>query len=178
MGDWVKKIVNTPFGLNNLKGLRGLGLFVVIITVFHLLYKYFELEIIELPFIVSIVDWLIKMLLISCSWVLNHIFGIQNIISGDLLVLPNQFKIQMLPGCSGFQQFFLVIILLILYPGPWKHKLWFIPLGVIIIHILNLSRFVFIAIYSSWFPAHFHFVHDWIFRPFIYAGIFALWLLG
>ena len=157
--------------------LRGLGLFVMIISVFHLLYKYFEPRIIEIPFIVSILDWLIRILLILCSWVLNHLLGFQSIISGDLLVLPNQFQIQMLPGCSGFQQYFLVIMLFILYPGPWKAKLWYLPTAILIIFLLNTFRFIGISAYSNKFPDHFHFVHDWVFRPFIYFMIFLLWVI-
>jgi len=163
--------------LKNLKGFSGLVLFAVIITLFHLIYKYFEHDIIKIAFISSILDWVIRMLLISCSWVLNNIFGIKSIINGELLELPNHFKIHMLPGCSGFQQFFLVIMIFTLYPGPVNHKIWYIPLGIIIIYILNTGRFIGISIYSNWHPDHFRFVHDWVFRPFIYFAIFLLWVI-
>ena len=177
MEENVWKNIISFFNWKNLKGLSGLVLFAVIITFFHLIYKYFESDIIEIAFISSILEWLIRMLLISCSWVLNTIFGVKSIINGELLVLPNQFKIHMLPGCSGFQQFFLVIMIFAIYPGPVKHKLWYIPFGILIIYILNTIRFIGISVYSNWYPDHFHFVHDGIFRPFIYFAIFLLWAI-
>ena len=68
-------------------------------------------------------------------------------------------------------------MIFVFYPGPLKHKLWFIPLGVLIICILNTIRFVGISLYSNWYPDHFNFVHDWVFRPFIYFVIFLLWVI-
>ena len=177
MKDKIIKNFTSFFDWKNLKGLSGLVVFAVIITLFHLIYKYFESYIIDIASISSILDWLIRILLLSCSWVLNNIFSIKSIINGELLELPNQFKIYMLPGCSGFQQYFLVIMIFALYPGPFKHKLWYIPLGIFIIYMLNTIRFIGISVYSNWHPDHFHFVHDWIFRPFIYFAIFLLWVI-
>ena len=160
-----------------LSGLRGLFLFIIIISFFHLLYKHFENIIVQLPWISSIIATLVELLLISCSWCLNHIFGISSIVSGDLLILPNHLQIQMLPGCSGFQQLFLITIIILIYPGPWKQKIWFIPLSVIVVHLFNSFRFVGIACYCEFYPQHSRFVHDWIFRPLIYMAIFVLWIL-
>ena len=168
--------LNVLFHSKELLRLKGLFLFMLIIICFHLLYKYFEPDIIKIPFVIYILDWLTQILLNFTSLVLNSVFGIKSIISGDIIELPNECKIQMRPGCSGLQQFFLVVVIFILYPGPIKYKLWYIPLGILIIDILNILRFVFISTYSAWFPEHFHVVHDWIFRPFIYFVIFLLWV--
>lgn len=177
MKDRIKKYINAFIDWKEFQGLMGLMLFAVIITFFHLVYKYFEPDIIEISLISSFLDWITRILLVSCSWVLNNIFSIKSIINGEILVLPNQFMIHMKPGCSGLQQFFLVTILFILYPGPLKYKLWYIPLGILIVLFLNIIRFIGISLYSNWHPDHFRFVHDWIFRPFIYFIIFLLWVV-
>lgn len=158
-------------------GFKGLILFMVIITIFHLLYKIVEQEIIQLPFIIGILDVLIYPLLYTTTWVLNNFFGVQSTISKDVLLLPNQFSIQMLPGCSGLQQYFLVLVLFTIYPGPPLSKLWYIPLAFIVIYFLNTIRFIGISLFTSIYPGHFHLVHDWIFRPFIYFIIFLLWII-
>jgi len=64
-----------------------------------------------------------------------------------------------------------------LFPGPWKKKLWFIPLGIAIIHLTNVLRIVGLAIVMNNWPWHFNFSHDLIFRPIFYVVIFALWLI-
>lgn len=177
MKDWVKKNIKFLVVLKDLRGLRGLVLFVVIITFFHLLYKYFEPDIISIPFLSRLIDFLIRNLLATNSWALEHLFSIPCVIEGDVLELPNGFKIEMQFGCSGLQQFLLVIILFLIYPGKWKSKIWYIPVSVVVVHVLNLIRFVAISLYSSYDTAHFSLIHDWIFRPFIYLGIFLLWVI-
>lgn len=157
-------------------GFKGLILYTFIIAGFHLLYKYFEAAIISIPIDSYIIAFLVQNLLITSSWVLN-IFGMRNSISGDVITLPNGFQIQMQFGCSGFQQFLLITILFILFPGPWKKKMWFIPSAILLVHILNIARFVGISVYAIHFKTYFHLVHDWIFRPFIYFAIFMTWII-
>ena len=161
----------------NLKGLSGLIVFALIITFFHLLYKYFEPNIISIPVVSKIIEFLTNNLLITNSWIMEHLFSIRCVIEGDVLELPNGFKIEMQFGCSGFQQFFLVISLFLIYPGSWKAKIWYIPVSILVIHVLNLIRFIGISLYSANDGRDFDFIHDWIFRPFIYLGIFLLWIV-
>lgn len=162
---------------NALKGFRGLLLFVVINTLFHFLYKHFEADIISINFISVIIVFLTGNLLISTNWILEHVFAVHSVIEGDMLILPNGFSIEMQSGCSGLQQLVLLILLFLIYPGQWRHKLWFIPVSLIGLHLLNFIRFTGMSLYSAFYPAHFHVVHDWIFRPFIYLGIFLLWVV-
>jgi len=165
------------FDWKNLKGMSGLIVFVMIITSFHLLYKYFEPDIISIVFVSKIIEGLTNNLLVTNSWIMEHFFSIPCVIERDVLELPNGFKIEMQFGCSGFQQFFLVTILFLIYPGPWKTKIWYIPVSILVIHVLNLIRFTGISLYSANYGSHFSLVHDWIFRPFIYLGIFLLWIV-
>src|SRR6266568_2870732 len=39
--------------------------------------------------------------------------------------------------CNGITIFALFTFFIIAYPGSWKKKLWFIPLGITLIHTLN-----------------------------------------
>jgi exosortase/archaeosortase family protein len=160
----------------NLTWFKGLSLFTIIILAFHLLYKQFEQQLLSMPFVLSINTFLIHFLLNSCAWFLN-LLSIKCSIIKDVLILPNGFEIQMQYGCSGFQQFLLIIVLFLLFPGPWGKKAWFIPLSLLMLHLFNLLRLVGLTIYFSNFTNHYHFIHDWIFRPFIYFAIFVLWVV-
>ena len=177
MKDNLREKIISVIDWKNLKGLSGLVVFALIITFFHLLYKYFEPDIISIPIVSEIIEFLTNNLLITNSWIMEHLFSIRCVSEGDVLELPNGFKIEMQFGCSGLQQFFLVIILFLIYPGSWKAKTWYIPVSIVVIHVLNLIRLIGISIYSANDGRHFSLVHDWIFRPFIYLGIFLLWIV-
>ncbi len=79
-------------------------------------------------------------------------------------------------GCSGFKQFYQWIFLMILFPGPWKHKLWYIPAGLAVIYGVNVLRIYSLLITTMYSPDNVHFVHDDIVRPFFYVVMFALWV--
>ena len=176
MKDNLREKIISVIDWKNLKGLSGLVVFALIITFFHLLYKYFEPDIISIPIVSEIIEFLTNNLLITNSWIMEHLFSIRCVSEGDVLELPNGFKIEMQFGCSGLQQFFLVIILFLIYPGSWKAKTWYIPVSIVVIHVLNLIRLIGISLYSANDGGHFDFIHNWIFRPFIYLGIFLLWV--
>ena len=110
------------------------------------------------------------------SFLLNYIFNINSVAVGGDLFLPNNFTINMDSGCSGLQQFYLVLLLFLIIPGPIKMKIWYIPVGLIIVHISNIIRLTFLVLITHYDSDSFYFVHDWVFRPFIYGIIFLLWL--
>lgn len=56
-------------------------------------------------------------------------------------------------------------------------KLWFIPLGVIIVHLTNVIRVVGLAMVMNYWPQHWDFSHDYVFRPLFYVVIFVLWVI-
>ncbi|MDP1623939.1 MAG: exosortase/archaeosortase family protein [Bacteroidales bacterium] len=161
--------------LTNIIGKDLLRFFIIIIP-FFLIYEYFEPAFIKIPVVVNILDFLTLHILNLTSWALSTIFNISNTIENDMVVLPNGQQLQMQFGCSGLQQFILTFFLLVLLPGPWKHKLWFIPVSLIVIHFFNVVRFIGIALQLSHTSNHFHFIHDWVFRPFIYLIIFLVWV--
>jgi exosortase/archaeosortase family protein len=65
---------------------------------------------------------------------------------------------------------------MLFFPGPWIHKLWFIPLGLIITHLVNVFRIDSLVIILDYYPQHWHFTHDYILRPFFYVVMFGLWV--
>jgi exosortase/archaeosortase family protein len=70
-------------------------------------------------------------------------------------------------------------VIMIFFPGPWKHKLWYIPTGILVIHLTNLVRIAGLAILRLPFPdpKFFHFFHDYIFKTFFYVVIFLMWYI-
>lgn len=79
-------------------------------------------------------------------------------------------------SCSGLKPILQFVLLMLIFPGPWKHKAWFIPMGVVIVHLTNLFRICGLAVVTIKIPEYWDFAHDNLFRPFFYVVIFLLWV--
>lgn len=78
--------------------------------------------------------------------------------------------------CNGFKLFSIFAIFILTYPGQWKTKLWFIPTGIILIHLANVIRVCALAYISNYYPTYLDFNHLYTFTIFVYSIIFLLWL--
>ena len=79
-------------------------------------------------------------------------------------------------GCTGLKQSFIWIIIMLVARGQWKHKLWFIPLGLICAYLFNILRITLIAMAIEHHPEWFSILHDYIFKYIFYGMLFLLWL--
>lgn len=79
--------------------------------------------------------------------------------------------------CNGVSLFAVFALFLITYPGPWRHKLWFIPLGLLSIHLINVVRIAALCIVVSIDYELLNFNHDYTFYVVVYGWVFLLWYL-
>jgi exosortase family protein XrtF len=79
--------------------------------------------------------------------------------------------------CNAIKLFCLFSVFIIAYPGPRKHKLWYVPLGILSIHLLNILRVVALTIIAKESPHLLDFNHSYVFTFLIYAFIFSLWMI-
>ena len=81
--------------------------------------------------------------------------------------------------CNGIILFALFTGFVLAYPGPWKKKLWFIPFGLITIHIINIARIMGLAMVVYHFPDPevLDFNHTYTFTILVYSYVFFLWFL-
>lgn len=79
--------------------------------------------------------------------------------------------------CDGIVLLALFTVFIIAFPGPWKHKLWFLPAGLAAIHIINAFRITFLAIIAHKKIEWLQFNHDYTFTILVYAFVFALWMI-
>ncbi len=77
--------------------------------------------------------------------------------------------------CDGIVLFALFVVFMISYPGPFKHKAWFLPLGLVLIHGLNVLRVTALALIVFHKEEWFSFNHDYTFTLIVYAAVFGLW---
>ena len=77
--------------------------------------------------------------------------------------------------CNGFKLFSIFIIFILAFPGPIKKKLWFIPLGLLMIHLANIIRVIALILINNYYPQYLDFNHLYTFTIFVYSIIFFLW---
>ena len=80
-------------------------------------------------------------------------------------------------GCTGLKQSFIWIVIMLVARGSWKHKLWFIPLGLVCAYLFNILRITLIAMAIEYHPDWFSMLHDYVFKYLFYGMLFLLWLL-
>lgn len=79
--------------------------------------------------------------------------------------------------CDGAVLFALFLVFVVSFPGPLKHKIWFIPAGIVAIHLLNVFRVIGLAIVVFVNEDWLAFNHDYTFTLIVYAFVFFLWWL-
>lgn len=78
--------------------------------------------------------------------------------------------------CNGLTLFALFSCFVIAYPGTWKHKAWFIPSGILLIHAANILRVTGLCIIVEEAPEWLNFNHTYTFQILMYALIFGMWM--
>lgn len=78
--------------------------------------------------------------------------------------------------CNGLNLFALFSGFIIAYPGVLKSKLIFIPVGIVLIHLLNILRISGLLLLQLYAPEYMEFNHTYTFTIIIYAFIFYLWM--
>ncbi|MBL6444776.1 exosortase family protein XrtF [Fulvivirga sp. 29W222] len=80
-------------------------------------------------------------------------------------------------GCNGLNVIIIFSAFLLSFGSPSKKLIWFIPIGVLIIHITNLLRVVMLFGVSIYFPRFMYFSHKYLFTATIYVVVFVMWYL-
>ncbi|MBS1635502.1 MAG: archaeosortase/exosortase family protein [Bacteroidetes bacterium] len=79
--------------------------------------------------------------------------------------------------CNGITLIFLFAVFIVAYPGNIKNKLWFIPLGILLVHLINLLRIISLALIAFYAPEYLNFNHTYTFTFLAYSFVFGLWML-
>lgn len=174
----------------------NVGLFILLIISFHFIYlgwqalDYWPIK----GAINKLMVWSVNMVFNQSCWVLDNVFRIDitTVKAHRLIAALNTngdwARVIIAPECASLKQWLHWIFLMVLFPGPWKHKLWYIPAGLVIIEWTNVIRICGVLLMQIWWPnIHiriggadintFQLAHDYIFKVFFYFVIFLMWVL-
>ena len=125
--------------------------------------------------------WIIKPQAIISAWILN-IFGyeayvlyyVNNCMS--LLDINNSALVCIGTGCSGLELFLIFIAFIALLRGKSRNYLWFIPVGLLLIILLNIIRIIALALIVYYAPEYLEFNHKYTFVIIVYGFMILLWI--
>jgi len=92
------------------------------------------------------------------------------------LCFENGISVHVVWSCSAIKQSFIWLVIMSVTRGAWRHKAWFIPLGLICIYLFNIFRIFLITISMENHPDYFEVLHTYILKYLFYGMIFLLWL--
>ncbi len=170
VGQWLHRHRLTP--------MVNVVLFALITYAFHKLWWDFHRVIMAVDMVSGAAAWLAEQVFRQSLWFNTRVLGLQIEVAPPTTMLFGQVNgyITVNESCSGLKQFYQISVLFVLFPGPWKQKLWFIPAGWLIMFFTNVFRIIALSLILVWKPEYWNFSHDWILRPFFYVVIFALWV--
>jgi exosortase family protein XrtF len=114
----------------------------------------------------------------AAVWVLQALGFAASVspIRDSLLLMHNSPAVVVGPPCNGLVLYMLFGGFVAAFPGPWQRKLWYIPVGCVVIWVLNVLRVVALALNHEYFPQSLNFNHHYTFTFVVYAFIFGLWM--
>jgi exosortase family protein XrtF len=79
--------------------------------------------------------------------------------------------------CDGLSVMVVFMLFIAAFPGPWKHKPWFMLAGTLVIHVVNAVRVAALCVVATVDYELFNFQHDYTFQVVVYGCVVLLWFL-
>lgn len=152
--------------ISKLRPIYGILLFIGITLVIHYSFRYWahKLHFAPVQELVSYTrEWLADAAFMHTAAVLD-ILGYSFDGSSNTITWEDGSWLAINTGCSGFKQLLQAFFLFLLYPGRIRHKLWFIPLAIVLMHLANIIRLNGVALTLYYLPQWWEFSHDYVFR--------------
>lgn len=112
------------------------------------------------------------------SYSILHFFNPDPVLyPGNIIKYSNGEGVRIIWACTGIKQAYIFAFIILLYRGNWKRKLWYIPLGLLVVYVFNIFRITFITALIEDYPQYFDLVHGYLLKYLFYIVIFVLWVI-
>ena len=102
----------------------------------------------------------------------------QNPLGPTIFIFQGSKKVlNVFEGCNGLNVMIVFLAFVLAFGGKARNLVWFVPLGLIIIHLTNLARILWLFWLAAWDDRMFYYFHKYLFTAVIYAIVFAMWWL-
>lgn len=104
------------------------------------------------------------------------LLGFEATAQGRLVTMPGGAGILIENGCNGLSTISLFVGFVVAFPGLWRRRAWFIPLGILVIYLTNVFRCVSLLWLQVHWPSMFGSVHGFHALFIFYVVVFLLWM--
>jgi exosortase/archaeosortase family protein len=120
--------------------------------------------------------WVVRETMSTARHILNFMGFVTFSYEARLVGIDGTPGLWMGDNCDSIELCAIFTGFIIAFPGLWKHKLWYIPLGWVLITYMNVMRIVALAITQKYLSLKWlNFNHTYTFTIIAYAFIFMLW---
>ena len=153
----------------------GASAFILIYIFYTVLRKIESIDILY----VDTLNKYAQLLLIGSKF-FTEIFGFEVVTYGKTIKIIDDFKasgIFLDRGCMGRNIMLGYVALITVFPGKFIHKLWYIPMGLVVITIVNILRISGLAITAYCCPEYSDINHYLVFKIVSWIIIFLMWVI-
>ena len=79
--------------------------------------------------------------------------------------------------CTAVKQSFIFVCIMLCSRGSWLHKIWFIPFGILCLHLINVVRLCILTYVVGYHHELFDLFHLYILKYMFYFLMFMIWVL-
>lgn len=126
------------------------------------------------PYWTSFNDFFAARYVIASSWVLENWFDYKLVFNKRNIIPVNTSGIYVGNHCLGISAKFIFIAVILSLKGKWLNKLWFIPLGLLSIVLVNIARITMLTLQHTEGNTYFFDLnHKYTFVIIVYVVIFS-----
>ena len=126
---------------------------------------------------------------IATHWVSSQSAKLVSLVSEEARALPNtegptimiltgdRIILNVFEGCNGINVVIVFLAFILAFGGSTQKMLWFIPIGLLVIHVFNLGRIMLLYFLSYNNSTFFYYFHKYFFTAVIFGVVFILWWL-
>lgn len=118
-------------------------------------------------------DFMGNILASASSFILDTL-GYKFLREGRVVVIEGTRGILIADLCLGIAPMFIFSGIILAFGNNWVARLWFIPMGIAIILIINVLRVLALMLVQKHYPQYFKIAHEYIYLIVTYSFIFLL----
>lgn len=116
-------------------------------------------------------------ILVYSSDLLLNLLGYESNTYENIVWISGSEGVKVINACLAWSVMALFIGFILIYPAKRKPKLWYIPMGIMCIILMNIFRITGMALISFHNYDALHFYHRYIFNFSLYVIVFILWII-
>ncbi len=113
-------------------------------------------------------------LLTKTDSLILRLIDVPHIMKHRLIIIEGTRGIYFADLCLGIAPMFIFSGIILSVGNNWRNRLWFIPLGLILIYIINVFRLLALLLLQKKSNELFDFAHDYLYVTITYSLIFLL----